>query len=73
MIKLLAGAVSVVGVAMAILYGFVGIVAWADAQNVCPVGNQCGDARGVMWFSAIVVPVSSIVCVGALRILLRRT
>ena len=69
--KAIAWTVFVIGVAIAILYGLAGLVAWADAQNVCPYGNQCSDARGTMWFGAIVVSASSLVSAVALRIALR--
>jgi hypothetical protein len=69
--KLIAWTVFVIGAAIAIIYGVGGLAAWADAQYVCPYGNQCGDARGMMWLSAIVVSASSVVSAVALRILLR--
>lgn len=35
--------------AVGLLYGFAGLAAWADVRRDCPGGNQCSDARYVMW------------------------
>jgi hypothetical protein len=69
--KLLAFAGSIVSLLVATTYVVVGLAAWADAQEVCPDSNQCSDARSAMWFSAIVVLVSFVVCAVTIRILSR--
>ena len=43
------------GVLAALIYGVAGIAPWADAQYVCPFGNQCSDARAVVAQSVLVV------------------
>lgn len=39
-------------------FGFFGLVAWADAQDVCPNGNQCSDAMSTVWLGLVVVVVA---------------
>ncbi|TKB13070.1 MAG: hypothetical protein E5V75_22580 [Mesorhizobium sp.] len=69
--KAIAWTVFIIGAATAMIYGLAGLVAWADAQHVCPYGNQCSDAHTTIWFGAIVVLASSVVCAIALRTILR--
>jgi hypothetical protein len=68
---LLAWGLFVIGLIVAMAFGAFGLVAWADALHVCPDGNQCSDARDVMWLSAAAVVTAMAVSVVALRRALR--
>lgn len=70
--ELLAKALFVVSVAAAITYGFLGVIAWADSQAVCPYGMQCDYAPGLIWMSAFIVPTGLLSAWLALRCLSRR-
>jgi hypothetical protein len=58
----------------AILFGFVGLVAWTDYQNLhCPGAYQCSDAVSMMWVAGIMSPFSILLVIGIIRFMRKRS
>lgn len=54
------------------LFFFAALAAWADAQHVCPFGNQCSDAQAIMWFGSTIGVLALGLFLVLLRFLLKR-
>ncbi|MFN4205799.1 MAG: hypothetical protein ACK4HG_05340 [Agrobacterium albertimagni] len=50
---------------LATVLGLVGLVAWADYQNLhCPGANQCSDAASIIWGAGILATLLLALAVG---------
>lgn len=58
--------------AVSALFFLAALVAWADAQHVCPFGNQCSDAQATMWFGSTIGVLALGLFLVLLRFLLKR-
>lgn len=66
-LKFVAGILCLILLPVSALFLLAALVAWADAQHVCPFGNQCSDAQATMWFGSTI----GVLALGLFLVLLR--
>ena len=66
-LKSLAGVLCLILLLVSALFFLAALLAWADAQHVCPFGNQCSDAQATMWFGSTI----GVLALGLFLVLLR--